>query len=77
MLRVAGMQAAASPHPRQFRLSILAGSLVAVATWLGLGLPYSLYTWILDTTQTRWVLFCYAWEVPAAGLLGPVLFPML
>jgi signal transduction histidine kinase/ActR/RegA family two-component response regulator len=71
------MQAAAAPHPRQFRLSILAGSLVAVATWLGLGLPYSLYAWILDPFQARWVLFCYAWEVPAAGFLGPVLFPML
>jgi len=72
------MQAAATaPHPRQFRQSILAGALVAVATWLGLGLPYSMYAWILDPTQMRWVLFCYAWEVPAAGLLGPVLFPML
>src|SRR6185295_16251310 len=43
-------------------------------TWWGLGLPYSLYSWLLDGVQFHWVLVCYAWEVPAAGGLGPVLF---
>jgi signal transduction histidine kinase/ActR/RegA family two-component response regulator len=64
-------------HPRPLRRSILAAALVAVATWWGLGLPYSLLTWLLDDEQLRWVLICYAWEVPACGLLGPVLFPLL
>jgi signal transduction histidine kinase len=66
-----------NPHPAHLRRSILAAGLVAIATWWGLGLPYSLYTWLLDPRQLRWVLFCYAWEVPAAGLLGPVLFPLI
>jgi signal transduction histidine kinase len=46
-------------------------------TWGGLGLPYSLFSWLLDPRQLRWVLICYAWEVPVAGGLGPVLFPLL
>src|SRR5262245_57102862 len=65
------------PHPRGFRRSILATALVAMATWWGLGLPYSLFGWLLDPRQLRWVLVCYAWEVPVAGLLGPVAFPLL
>ena len=48
-----------------------------MGTWWGLGLPYSLFSWVLDAEQLRWVLICYAWEVPVAGLLGPVLFPQL
>ena len=48
-----------------------------MATWWGLGLPYSLFGWLLDPRQLRWVLICYAWEVPVAGLLGPVAFPLL
>src|SRR5262252_2222732 len=66
------------PHPpREFRGSILATALVAMATWWGLGLPYSLFSWLLDPRQLRWVLICYAWEVPVAGILGPVAFPLL
>ena len=64
-------------HPRDFRRSILGTALVAMVTWWGFGLPYSLFSWLLDPLQLRWVLICYAWEVPAAGCLGPVLFPML
>jgi len=64
-------------HPRDFRRSVLGTALVAMATWWGFGLPYSLFSWLLDPMQLRWVLICYAWEVPAAGCLGPVLFPLL
>ena len=65
------------PVPREFRRPILATALVAVTTWWGLGLPYSLFSWLLDAEQLRWVLICYAWEVPVAGGLGPVLFSFL
>src|SRR2546428_11727133 len=64
-------------HPREYRRSILATALVAMVTWWGLGLPYSLFGWLLDPRQLHWVLICYAWEVPVAGALGPVLFPLL
>src|SRR4029077_2702369 len=65
------------PHPRQYRRSILATATGATATWWGLGLPYSLFAWLLDIQQVKWVLICYAWEVPVAGALGPLLFPLL
>jgi len=64
-------------HPRDFRRSILGTALVAMVTWWGFGLPYSLFSWLLDPLQLRWVLVCYLWEVPAAGCLGPVFFPLL
>jgi signal transduction histidine kinase len=64
-------------HPKQYRWLILAAALVAMSTWWGLGLPYSLYAWLLDGRQTLWVLICYAWEVPAAGGLGPLLVPQI
>ncbi|HZP42051.1 MAG TPA: ATP-binding protein [Candidatus Binatia bacterium] len=48
-----------------------------MATWWGIGLPYSVFAWLLDAQQLRWVLICYAWEVPVAGVLGPLLFPLL
>src|SRR5881628_1244018 len=64
-------------HPREYRRSLLATALVAMVTWWGLGLPYSLFGWLLDPKQLHWVLICYAWEVPVAGALGPVLFPLL
>src|SRR5262249_26394211 len=64
-------------HPRDYRASILLAALVAVAVWWGLGLPYSMAAWLLDGEQVRWTLICYAWEVPAAGLLGPVLVPQI
>jgi signal transduction histidine kinase len=65
--------AAGRAHPVQYRARILLAALVAVAVWWGLGLPYSLAAWLLDEQQLKWTLICYAWEVPAAGLLGPVL----
>lgn len=63
-------------HPAQYRWSIRAAALVAMGTWWGLGLPYSLYAWLLDPHQLRWVLICYFWEVPACGFFGPLLFPL-
>jgi signal transduction histidine kinase len=50
---------------------------VALLTWWGFGLPYSMLAWLLDERQMRWTLICYAWEVPTAGFFGPVLFPQL
>ena len=32
---------------------------------------------LLDSKQWHWVLICYAWEVPVAGGLGPLLVPQL
>ena len=64
-------------HPADYRVSLLLAAMVAVAVWWGLGLPYSLAAWLLDERQLKWTLICYAWEVPAAGLLGPVLVPQI
>jgi signal transduction histidine kinase len=58
-------------------MSLVLAALVAVAVWWGLGLPYSVVAWLLDERQLTWTLICYAWEVPAAGLLGPLLVPQL
>ncbi len=68
---------ATMPDPARYRWSIRVAPLVAMGTWWGLGLPYSLYAWLLDERQLHWVLFCYGWEVPACGFLGPFLFPLL
>lgn len=68
---------ARTEDPAWYRWPILAAAALALGTWWGLGLPYSLFSWQLDETQLRWVLICYAWEVPAVGLLGPVLFSQL
>jgi HAMP domain-containing protein len=64
-------------HPSQYRWLILAAALVAMATWWGLGMPYSFYAWLLDDRQEFWVLICYGWEVPVAGGLGPLLVPQI
>ena len=67
-------------YPAIFLSSWLGGlraALVACLTWWGFGLPYSMLVWLLDERQMRWTLICYAWEVPAAGFFGPVLFPQL
>src|SRR5689334_17627858 len=64
-------------HPADYRVSLLLAALFAVAVWWGLGLPYSITVWLLDERQLRWTLICYAWEVPTAGLLGPMLVPQM
>ncbi len=65
------------PHPAQFRRAVLTVGLVAMATWWLLGMPYSLFAWLLDERQLRWVYICYLWEVPVTAIMAPVLFPML
>jgi two-component system, NarL family, sensor kinase len=67
----------AQPDPARYRWSIRVAPLVAMGTWWGLGLPYSLYAWLLDEQQFHWVLICYGWEVPVCGFVGPFLFPVL
>jgi signal transduction histidine kinase len=66
-----------SVHPRHYRRSIVAVAMLAMATWWGIGLPYSLFAWLLDGKQRAWTLFCYLWEVPVFGLVGLVLIPQL
>jgi signal transduction histidine kinase len=66
-----------APDPARYRWPIRVAPLVAMGTWWGLGLPYSLYAWLLDQQQFHWVLFCYGWEVPVCGFFGPFLFPLL
>ena len=62
-------------HPREYRRPIVAVAQLAMATWWGIGLPYSLFAWLLDATQRSWTLVCYLWEVPIFGLVGLVLIP--
>src|SRR5690242_3519487 len=62
-------------HPRQYRRPIVVVALLAMATWWGIGLPYSLFAWLLDANQRWWTLVCYLWEVPIFGLVGLVLIP--
>lgn len=66
-----------SVHPREYRRSIVAVALLAIATWWGIGLPYSLFAWLLDSEQRMWTLFCYLWEVPVFGLVGLVIIPQV
>src|SRR6185369_6995863 len=62
-------------HPREYRRPIVVVALLAMATWWGIGLPYSLFAWLLDEQQRAWTLYCYLWEVPIFGLIGLVLIP--
>ncbi|MEO6030114.1 MAG: histidine kinase [Candidatus Binatia bacterium] len=66
-----------SVHPRSYRRSIVAVAMLAIATWWGIGLPYSLFAWLLDAQQRSWTLICYLWEVPAFGIVGLVVIPQL
>jgi hypothetical protein len=43
-------------HPAAYRRSILIAALVAMLTWWGFGLPYSMLAWLLDERQLRWTL---------------------
>jgi two-component system NarL family sensor kinase len=64
-------------HPNEYRRPIVVVALLAMATWWGIGLPYSLFAWLLDSKQRAWTLYCYFWEVPFFGLIGLVLFPQM
>lgn len=64
-------------HPREYRRPIVVVALLAMATWWGIGLPYSLFAWLLDSQQRAWTLYCYLWEVPFFGLIGLVVIPQI
>ncbi|HET9040257.1 MAG TPA: ATP-binding protein, partial [Gemmatimonadales bacterium] len=45
--------------------------------WWVIGIPFSRLWWLVNASQQRWILICYAWEVPAVGWTGAVLLPAL
>jgi signal transduction histidine kinase len=45
--------------------------------WWVIGIPFSRLWWLVNASQQRWILICYAWEVPAVGWTGAVLLPVL
>ena len=45
--------------------------------WWVIGITFSRLWWLVNASQLRWTLFCYAWEVPAVGWTGAVLLPYL
>jgi signal transduction histidine kinase/CheY-like chemotaxis protein len=45
--------------------------------WWVIGVPFSRLWWLVNASQLRWILICYAWEVPAVGWTGAVLVPVL
>jgi len=51
--------------------------LLSVGFWWALGIPFSAAWWLLNELQLRWVLICYAWEVPVIGWGGAVVIPWL
>jgi signal transduction histidine kinase len=68
-----------------FRFAQLApGTALALQLWLAsmlcwwvIGLTFSRLWWLVNATQLNWILFCYAWQVPAIGWTGAVLLPYL
>ncbi len=51
--------------------------LTSVLCWWVVGIPFSRLWWLVNEKQLDWILFCYAWEVPAIGWTGAVLIPWL
>jgi signal transduction histidine kinase len=51
--------------------------LTSMLCWWGIGVPFSRLWWLVNASQQRWILICYAWEVPAVGWTGAVLLPFL
>jgi signal transduction histidine kinase/ActR/RegA family two-component response regulator len=45
--------------------------------WWVAGIQFSRLWWLVNDKQLNWILFCYAWEVPAVGWTGVVLIPWL
>ena len=74
---------AVSPAPsRRARLTPAAGLalqlwLTSMLCWWIIGIPFSRLWWLVNASQQRWILICYAWEVPAVGWTGAVLLPFL
>jgi hypothetical protein len=51
--------------------------LASMVCWWILGIQFSRLWWLVNEKQLDWILFCYAWGVPAVGLTGAVLIPWL
>jgi CheY-like chemotaxis protein len=51
--------------------------LASMLCWWVIGITLSRLWWLANTDQQHWILFCYAWEVPAVGWTGAVLLPYL
>ena len=76
-------RAAAWPDERLPPAGAVAGRLAlqlwlaSILCWWVLGLQFSRLWWLVNPKQLSWILFCYAWEVPAVGWTGAVLIPWL
>ncbi len=51
--------------------------LASMVCWWVVGIQFSRLWWLVNEKQLDWILFCYAWEVPAVGWTGAVLLPWL
>jgi signal transduction histidine kinase len=51
--------------------------LTSMLCWWVAGIQFSSLWWLVNEKQLSWILFCYAWEVPAVGWTGAVLIPWL
>ena len=51
--------------------------LTSILCWWVVGVEFSRLWWLVNEQQLSWILFCYAWEVPALGWTGAVLLPWL
>jgi signal transduction histidine kinase/ActR/RegA family two-component response regulator len=51
--------------------------LASMFCWWVVGIQFSRLWWLVNDKQLDWILFCYAWEVPAVGWTGAVLIPWL
>ncbi len=51
--------------------------LTSMLCWWVVGIQFSRLWWLVNDKQLSWILFCYAWEVPAVGWTGAVLVPWL
>ncbi|MGB7211997.1 MAG: hybrid sensor histidine kinase/response regulator [Gemmatimonadales bacterium] len=47
--------------------------LTSTLCWWVVGIAFSAVWWRVNADQLRWVVICYAWEVPVVGWLGVVL----
>jgi len=75
---------ASAPPPRPQRARLAPAPALALQLWLTsmlcwwvIGISFSRLWWLVNASQLRWILFCYAWEVPAVGWTGAVLLPFL
>jgi len=66
-----------APPPRPARGLALQLWLTSMLCWWVIGITFSRLWWLVNASQLRWILFCYAWEVPAIGWTGAVLLPYL